>query len=402
MSAWGEERRRDQAAAAALARADRVATAEIEMARQQADSQARIAAMKVRAEQGRKDRAERRRVRTARVAALRGWLVEEAPAAVVMGAPMLLAWTAMAAYGHQVYGPVGWILPLFSEAAMVWFALAVRRAVRDKRPFGWLRVGLVVFAAQSAVLNFVHGIAGAAGSWDRGLVMAVVAVGGVTVHQLITAGPRARRRSRAQRIQARATRLARRRVAAIQRAAVGQAVGELSSDGTVRLVYRAGVVTLQRHGLLRRVRVIEALPAVPEPAVMAAPEPPVPAVVPDGSPLADEVALWLAAQVAPGGSGLAGTAETPGTTAGSDATASRLGDGRSDAAGNHRTGSAGTRNAELLARAQQAVRAGQLPPEPSRRDVQRVLKVRAADAGWVAKAIKDSHDDEGGAVPARV
>jgi hypothetical protein len=335
------------------------------------------------------------------MAKLRRWLVEEAPASIVMGAPMLLAWTAMAAYGHQVYGPVGWILPLFSEAAMIWFALAVRRARREKRPVGWLRVGLVVFAAQSAVLNFVHGVAGADGSWDRGLVMAVVAVGGVTVHQLITAGPRTHR-SRAARMQVRTARLAQRRVAAIQRAAVGQAVGELSSDGTVRLVYRAGVVTLQRHGLLRRVRVIEALPVIPEPAVLAAaPEPPVPTAVPGGSPLADEVSLWLAAQVAPGGSDLTGTAETPGTTGGSDTPGNPPGNRQPDTAGNHRNGSAGTTETDLIARARLAVRRGELPREPSRRDVQRVLKVRAAVAGRIAKAIKD-HDDEGGSVPARL
>jgi hypothetical protein len=400
MSRWQEERRKDKAAAAEMVRADRLAAAQIEREQRRVDNEARIAAMRVRAEQGRKDRAERRRVRAARVAKVRRWLVEEAPAAIVMGAPMLLAWTAMAAYGHLVYGPIGWILPLFSEAAMVWFALAVRRARRENRPVGWLRVGLVVFAAQSAALNFVHGIAGVDGSWDRGVVMAVVAVGGVTVHQLITAGPRTHR-SRLERMRVRTARLAQRRVAAIQRAAVGQAVGELSSDGTVRLVYRAGVVTLQRHGWLRRVRVIEALPVVPEPAVAAGPEPPIPVVGPAGSPLADEVELWLAAQLAPGGSHTTGTAETPGTGSGSGTAGDPAGNRQPGGSGNRSGGSAGTAEAELLARAWQAVRAGDLPSEPSRRDVQRVLKVRAAVAGRIAKAIKD-HDEEGGAVPARL
>jgi hypothetical protein len=400
MSSWREERRKDQAAAAEQARADRVAGAQIGIEQRKADNEARVAAMRVRAEQGRKDRADRRRVRAARLAKLRRWLVEEAPASIVMGSPMLLAWTAMAAYGHLIYGPVGWILPLFSEAAMIWFALAVRRARRENRPVGWLRVGLVVFAAQSAVLNFVHGIAGPAGSWDRGVVMAAVAVGGVTVHQLITAGPRTPR-SRPERMRGRTARLAQRRVAAIQRAAVGQAVAEMSSDGTVRLVYRAGVVTLQRHGLLRRVRVIEALPVVPEPAVAAAPEPLVPGVGPAGSPLADEVELWLAAQLAPGGSHTTGTAETPGTAGGSATAWDPPGNQQPGGSGNRLGGSAGTTETELLARAWQAIRAGHLPSEPSKRDVQKVLKVRAEVAGRIAKAIKD-HDDEGGAVPARL
>lgn len=399
MSGWRDERRKDRAAEAELARADRLTAAQIGREQRRVDNEARIAAMKVRAEQGRKDRAERRRVREARAAKLRRWLVEEAPAAIVMGAPMLLAWTAMAAYGHQIYGPVGWILPLFSEAAMVWFALAVRRAVRDKRPVGWLRVGLVVFAAQSAVLNFVHGIAGVNGSWDRGLVMAVVAVGGVTVHQLITAGPRTGR-SRAERMQARTARLAQRRVAAIQRAAVRQADAEMATDGTVRLVYRAGVWTLRRQGWLRRVRVAEAVPVVPEPAVAAPPEPVVPTAVPSGSPLADEVSAWLAAQVAPGGSHTTGTAQTPGPGNGSAPAPEPGGNQPPDGSGNRSRGSSGTTEAELLTRAWQAVRDGTLPSKPSKRDVQRVLKCRAEVAARIAKAIKDH--DEGGAVPAGV
>jgi hypothetical protein len=401
VSSWSEERRKDRAAAAEQARADQLAAAQSGVQQRRVDNEARVAALKVRAVEARKDRAEHRDLREKRAKKLRQWLVDEAPAAIVMGAPMLLAWTAMAAYGHQIYGPVGWILPLFSEAAMVWFALAVRRAVREKnRPVGWLRVGLVVFAAQSAALNFVHGIAGPGGSWDRGVVMAVVAVGGVTVHQLITAGPRAGR-SRADRMQARTTQLARRRVAAIQRAAVGQALGELADDGTVRLVYRAGVVTLQRHGWLRRVRVVEALPVVPDPATAAAPEPVAPAAVPAGSPLADEISAWLAAQVASGGSHATGPADLSGTAPGSRLGAHPAAGGPLVAAGNHRGGPAGTTEADLLARARHAVRTGQLPRDPSKRDVQKVLKVRAEVAGRIAKAIKD-HDDEGGAVPARV
>jgi hypothetical protein len=113
------------------------------------------------------------------------------------------------------------------------------------------------------------------------------------------------------------------------------------------------------------------------------------------------VSTWLAAQVAPGGSHTTGTAGTPGTGCGSTPAVESGADRQLSGSGNHLGESAGTRESTLLARAWAAVHAGTLSREPSRRDVQRVLKVRAQDAGWVAKAIKD-HDGEGGPVPARL
>lgn len=411
---WTEERRKDKAAAAEQARRDRQANAEIHLQRRQADNQARLEAMKLRAGEARKDRAERRRNRAAFLQRLRGWLLEEGPAAVVMGAPMLLAWTAMAAYGQDVYGDaVGWIMPLFTEAAMIWFALAVRRALKENRPVGWLRVGLVVSAAWGAAMNYLHGATGESGSWDRGVVMAVVSVGGVTVHQMITAGPRATR-SRADRVRARTARQAQRRAAAIQRVAVRQAHAELAADGTVRLVYLPGHVTLERRGLLRRRRVTEvpptAMPATSEPAAITSTEPVQDPVVPNaeqnGSELADEVEAWLAAQIAPGGSHLAGPAETPGTTTDSTPdtpTGSRTtgnhqrnhsGNQHRNHSGNQGTGSSGTTDRELIERAKTAIQAGELPARPSKRKVQAVLQIRAVVAGRIAKALKN--DDGGG------
>ena len=134
----------------------------------------------------------------------------------VIAVPGVLAWTAMAAYGSALYGPAGLALPAFSEGAMWAFAAAttITRRRHPDRPVWHLRAGTAGFAAVGAALNFAHGMttAGLRGP-VTGAVYAVISVAGVTVHQLVTAGPR---RSRAERDQARITRIATRRQLAVR------------------------------------------------------------------------------------------------------------------------------------------------------------------------------------------
>ncbi|GAA4613033.1 DUF2637 domain-containing protein [Saccharopolyspora hordei] len=183
------------------------------------------------------------------LAAAAGWLrghVVELALSVIVVVPAVMAWSAMAAYGYEVYGPVGWGLPLFSEAAMWAFAFASHAARKSGKPTGWLQAGVWTFAAVAAALNFLHGATMRGGGVADGVVMALVSVGGVVAHQLITAAPMRSRRTHAERRAARTERIAARRVTRMERAAVRRAVGELDADGTVRLLYAPGVVTLRR------------------------------------------------------------------------------------------------------------------------------------------------------------
>ena len=166
----------------------------------------------------------------------------------VIVVPAVLAWTAMAAYGDQLYGPPGLVLPAFSEGAMWAFAIATTWTIRryPDRPAWHLRTGTWMFAAIAASLNFSHGLNL---SPRAGVVMALVSVAGVLAHQFITAGPR---RSRAERGQARIDRAVARRELAVRRAAVRDADAVLDEDGRAHLIYQPGTVALtRRHGRTR-------------------------------------------------------------------------------------------------------------------------------------------------------
>lgn len=245
------------------ARQDRLVRAQIEREQESARVQARIAereaAARVRREaaQARQEaRALARADRSARRAALAAWLATHVidllfvPVVVV---PAALAWTAMSAYGYLLYGPAGLALPAFSEGAMWAFAAATtftRRRDPDK-PVWHLRAGTVVFAAVGAALNFAHGMTAAAPQHGpvTGAVYAVVSIAGVSVHQLVTAGPR---RSPAERGHARISRAIARRELAARRAAVRTALVDLDEDGNARLVFEPSVATLgRRHGRTR-------------------------------------------------------------------------------------------------------------------------------------------------------
>ncbi len=232
MSNVFEEMRANRANAAEIRRADRQAERE-EARRDRRDEQER-------ADQLRVQRRERWQAR-------RKWVADhpvDCLMAVIIVVPALLAWSAMAAYGKQIYGPLGVLLPLFTEAAMWAFAGKLHYARKAGAPTGWLQVGTWAFTTVAAALNFIHGqsLAG----WQVGVVMAVVSTGGVIAHQIITAAPMRSRRSRSERLAARTRRLADKRIARMERVAVRQAIGELASDGSVRLLHRSGVVTLRR------------------------------------------------------------------------------------------------------------------------------------------------------------
>lgn len=274
---------------------------------------------------------------------------------LIVVVPGVLAWSAMAAFGAEVYGVAGVLLPLFSEAAMWAFAFALHRARAEGRPTGWLQVGLWTFTAVAAVLNFVHGLLR---SVIYGLVMAITATGGVIAHQLITAAPMRTRRTAAERRAARTARIAARRVTAMERRAVRQAAGEVEADGSVRLVYRPGTVTLSRGWTGRSRLVPTMVPGRPvEPAV-------------------DELDAELAALIE-GASEPPGTAETP----------------------PEETGSGTTDEVEALAeQIRKAIEDNELPAAPSRRQIQARLRIRASRAQDVYRALRG--DDEGGATEA--
>jgi hypothetical protein len=190
---WREEARRDRLVRAQIDRDRDAARARL----RREDAHARAAA-----------RAQARRARAARRAARAGWVRAHAVGLLfvpVITVPAVLAWTAMAAYGAVLYGPAGRSLPAFSEGAMWAFAAAttLTRRHHPDRPVWHLRAGTAGFAAVGAALNFAHGMttAGLRGP-VTGAVYAVISVAGVTVHQLVTAGPR---RTRAERAAARAT-----------------------------------------------------------------------------------------------------------------------------------------------------------------------------------------------------
>lgn len=208
------------------------------------------------AEQARKDAAQRFEQRRQRRAehgeTLRSW-VRWAGAhpvdllmSVIVIVPAVLAWSAMAAYGVGIYGPHGAILPALTEGAMWAFAFASRQAKAASRPVWMLLIGLWVFAAVAAGLNYTHGVQVSVGV---GVVMAVVSISGVVAHQLHMASDRPLR-SRAQRHAAKRERIGQRREHRMAIAATRQAAGQVSADGSVELLVREGTVTVRRNRLV--------------------------------------------------------------------------------------------------------------------------------------------------------
>lgn len=241
------------------------------------------------------------------------------------------------------------------------FAAATTRAVRQERPVWALRVGTWLSAAVAASLNYLHG---AQAGPRVGAVMAIVSVGGLVVHQLVTAGPRRKRPGRFERQAAR-------RAVAMRRAVLATAVGEVDQDGAVRLVFTPGRITLQRAGITRRWRVVPApAPVVPTSTTTSA--------VVSVDSWVDEIdaqaALWAREPQGPARTHDTGTTHT---------------------LGGEPVGSVGPELAAWINQARAHITAGNLSARPSKREVARVMRVRAATAGRIARALKDHPDDPG-------
>jgi hypothetical protein len=310
-TSWREEARQDRLLRAQIDRDRDAARAQVRIAERQASARLRREAEQARVsarQQARKARAARRAQRAMR---LRAHVVDALFVPVIV-VPAVLAWTAMAAYGSQVYGPAGLALPAFSEGAMWAFAAAttITRRRHPARPVWHLRAGTVVFAAVGAALNFAHAMTSVPGGPPprgpvTGVVYAVVSVAGVSVHQLVTAGPR---RSRAERDQARLDRAAARRERAARRAALRRAVADIDERGNARLVFEPGLAALARHRGRARLTAIagsgqnRALTVLPAGPVCPWPQPtPVPAPAPGSVPAP-----------APGSAPAPGRTRTPG------------------------------------------------------------------------------------------
>ncbi|MFC4004890.1 hypothetical protein ACFS2C_23560 [Prauserella oleivorans] len=264
MSTWREERRKDRVAEAEAKRADTLAAAEAEAVRTAALADAQRAAreqehahQQARAQARQEAKDKRRAQRAARMSGLRRWAAGHVvdlliyPLALVSA---VMAIPAMAAYGHTLYGgATGLVLPVLSELGMWAFAVAVQvsRTRTPERPVWALQLGVWLFAGVAAVLNFLHGVTAEPGAQtprgvDVGLVMGLVSIAGVVAHQLTVAGAR---RSRAERAEARLARQAARKTLRVRQAAIRQAVAEIDSNGTARLVYAPGRYVLARRSL---------------------------------------------------------------------------------------------------------------------------------------------------------
>ncbi|CAM4024778.1 hypothetical protein KIPE111705_36920 [Kibdelosporangium persicum] len=360
---WRDERRKDQDAAAA-----RNLTAQLAMREQERADRA------VQAEQARKDRAEKAARWQARRAAVAGWVRAHAMHLLflpIILIPAVLAWPAMAVYGREIFGAWGVLLPGFTEGSMWAFAFAVTMARAAGRPVGWLVVGVWVCCAVAGGLNFAHGYTQPGGGISDGVVMAAVSVGGVVVHQLITARPRGPLPTRAERYAAWLARLAERRTVAVRAAAVRHAVADVSGDGTARLVFQPGLVRLGRTwwGRARLVPVI----------VPGLPPGPLPGIDPATETLVDEITAYLADTAASQSRNRPGTGQTP---SGTDQVVlppdvpERV----------------ARRVPALLARVREGIQAGVLPARPTRTEVQRFLKVRAQVAIVVTYALYGGGD----------
>jgi hypothetical protein len=245
MPDWRESRRQDRLADARIARERDEARAQASLAQQRLNAELRRDAEV----QRRADRAAVRAARSERWSARRAWVtahLSDLVFAPVIVIPGVLAWSAMGAFGEQLFGPVGLGLPAVSEGAM--WVFEMRNAWVSQhypgKPVWHLRLGAWTFTAIGAALNFLHGLTRIPGS-DRphgitvGLVMALISAAGMAAHQLVKTGPK---RTRAQRAAARREDRAR-------RAAIRSAPVDLDDDGTAHVLLEPVTVQLGRkHG----------------------------------------------------------------------------------------------------------------------------------------------------------
>jgi len=252
-TSWREERRRDREHEAQIARDDAAAAMHASVAASEARARLKRERDLARAA----DAKAARRQRAARWAARTAWLrshVTDLLFVPVILVPGTLAWSAMAAYGHDLFGVVGYALPAFSEGGMWAFEATATWTARHhpERPVWHFMLGALVFAAIGAGLNFLHGITVIPGhphGVTVGAVMAIISAAGLVAHQIVNLGPR---RTRADRAAARLKRAAERRAQAFRRIALRGAIASLDADGNARVRIRPGAFTLgRRHGRAR-------------------------------------------------------------------------------------------------------------------------------------------------------
>ncbi|WP_410640684.1 hypothetical protein [Amycolatopsis sp. lyj-346] len=254
---WQEERRANLAARAEQARLDQAAATGDEIARMKAASDVARADRELAAELEqkakdaaalkRKQRRDDRKERWERIAAfVRGHVADVLIYSIAV-VSFVMAASAMAGYGADVYASgVGRLLPLITELGMWAFAVSVqivRRKDRTRSVWG-LKVGVWVFGTLAFGTNAVHGLAR---GWDAMVIMGVVSVAGVIAHQLAIADPP---RSRAQRA---ADKLAAAQVAktnAAARAALKMATAQIDADGNARLTFAPGTYQVKRRRLI--------------------------------------------------------------------------------------------------------------------------------------------------------
>ncbi|HJQ48286.1 MAG TPA: hypothetical protein VJ870_18485 [Amycolatopsis sp.] len=262
---WQEERRANRLVDAQIRREQAAAVAEVRIAERAAQARERRHDEQAQAEAHDRAVAARRERRRAVLRAGTGWCGANVVELLIYPVALLsfvLAAPAMAAYGRAVYGStLGVLLPGITELGMWAFAVAVlisRRRWPD-RPTGWLQVGVWTFAGVAFGANLLHGLTA---RWEFGMVMGIVSIAGVLAHQLTLAAPP---RSRTERQTARIEAQAARKVGRVRRAAVRQAVAEISPDGTARLVYAPGRYVLGKRGRLEAA-IVPGLPVASESA----------------------------------------------------------------------------------------------------------------------------------------
>lgn len=145
-------------------------------------------------------RDDRRRERAEALSGAGEWMSEHQDAfrfAPVVIVPALLSWSAMSNFGVALFGSNGHALPVLSELGMWIFEWKITEArMRGGRVWNYY-VGMVFCAGVCAALNYLHGDLGpipgsVKPSVLTGVAYALIAVSGIIIHQLATAGGHAK------------------------------------------------------------------------------------------------------------------------------------------------------------------------------------------------------------------
>ncbi|GAA4828286.1 hypothetical protein GCM10025787_03280 [Saccharopolyspora rosea] len=397
---WVQAREARRSAAAERRREDR--RVEREERRKDRELAAKLAEQRARERRERRSQARARWWAVAREYGL--WLP-------LIVAPTAMAWSAQTDQGQRLYGPVGVLLPVLTETAAWVISFEIGRRLKQGVAVGRARVAMWAVAAATAMLAFLKGVST---SVPAGLVMAVVAIAGLAVHQIkvgmdaaaergevrapglgvrwlwspvrsvraayrsaVTGRPVTEVYDSRSREERRLDRQAARRVRAMRRAAVKQASGRLHPDGRVSLLHGSGVVSLASS---RRFRGPELAPVesghdewvhVVEDWVNTQHHSEPDEGSGTGSRPDDQPELGTLRVVTPTTTTPAEPEEEP---MAEPSAAERVEDARN------------------LARARECIRAGELPPRPTIREIQDALRIQRQRAARIRRQL---HDDRG-------